>query len=90
VSGASGATPAHAIAAAFALARAAAVSLGLARFSYARLLPPMRIDLSWSYFPAGAMNTVNAAGYLAGALLAPRLLALGVVLASRQQPLRAT
>ena len=54
-----------------ALALAAAVSLGLARFSYALLLPPMRADLGWSYTVAGAMNTVNAAGYLAGALLAP-------------------
>jgi predicted MFS family arabinose efflux permease len=34
-------------------------------------LPPMRADLGWSYFVAGAMNTANAAGYLAGALLAP-------------------
>ena len=60
---------------ALALALAAAVSLGLARFSYALLLPPMRDDLAWSYTTAGAMNTVNAAGYLAGALLAPRWLA---------------
>ena len=58
-----------------ALALAAAVSLGLARFSYALLLPPMRSDLGWSYLTAGAMNTVNAAGYLIGALLAPRWLA---------------
>jgi len=57
---------------AFALALAAAVSLGLARFSYALLLPPMRAELHWSYFTAGAMNTANAAGYLIGALLAPR------------------
>jgi predicted MFS family arabinose efflux permease len=60
--------------AALALALAAAVSLGTARFSYALLLPPMRADMGWSYFTAGAMNTVNAAGYLAGALLLPRLL----------------
>ena len=59
------------LAVAAALALAAAVSLGLARFSYALLLPPMRSDLGWSYFTAGAMNTVNAAGYLAGALLMP-------------------
>ena len=62
------------LAIAAALALAAAVSLGLARFSYALLLPPMRADLGWSYFTAGAMNTVNAAGYLLGALLAPWLL----------------
>jgi predicted MFS family arabinose efflux permease len=60
------------LALAFALALAAAVSLGLARFSYALLLPPMRAELHWSYFTAGAMNTANAAGYLIGALLAPR------------------
>ena len=39
-----------------ALALAAAVSLGLARFSYALLLPPMRADLGWNYLTAGAMN----------------------------------
>ena len=70
---ASPAPPALIVAASLALA--AAVSLGLARFSYALLLPPMRADLGWSYFTAGAMNTVNAAGYLVGALLAPRWLA---------------
>lgn len=63
--------PARPLLAAAALALAAAVSLGLARFSYALLLPPMRADLGWSYFTAGAMNTVNAGGYLVGALLAP-------------------
>ncbi|MEO6744166.1 MAG: YbfB/YjiJ family MFS transporter [Caldimonas sp.] len=58
-----------------ALALGAAVSLGLARFSYALLLPPMRGDLGWSYLTSGAMNTVNAAGYLLGALALPRILA---------------
>jgi len=62
----------HPFGLALALALAAAVSLGLARFSYALLLPTMRAELHWSYFVAGAMNTANAAGYLAGALLAPR------------------
>ncbi len=56
------------------LALGAAVSLGLARFAYGLLLPAMRVDLGWSYFTAGAMNTVNAAGYLAGALVAPAAL----------------
>lgn len=60
--------------AALSLSLAAMVSLGLARFAYALLLPPMRADLGWSYFTAGAMNTVNAAGYLAAALLAPAAL----------------
>ena len=60
---------------ALALSLGAAVSLGLARFSYALLLGPMRADLGWSYFSAGAMNTGNAAGYLLGALLMPRTMA---------------
>jgi predicted MFS family arabinose efflux permease len=58
-----------------ALAIAGAVALGLGRFSYALLLPQMRAELHWTYFVAGAMNTVNAAGYLAGALAAPRIFA---------------
>jgi predicted MFS family arabinose efflux permease len=62
-------------AAALALALVAAVSLGPAGFSSALLLPPMRADPGWTYFTAGAMNTVNAAGYRAGALLAPPVLA---------------
>lgn len=70
----SGARPLPTLAVAAALALGAAVSLGLARFSYALLLPPMRADLGWSYFVAGAMNTVNAAGYLVGALAAPSTL----------------
>jgi len=68
------AKPLPTLAVAAALALGSAVSLGLARFSYALLLPPMRADLGWSYFVAGAMNTINAAGYLAGALAAPGVL----------------
>ena len=67
-------TPRATLATALVLALGAAVSLGLARFSYALLLPPMRADLGWNYATAGAMNTVNAAGYLAGALAMPWLL----------------
>ena len=55
---------------------AAAVSLGLTRFAYALLLPPMRDDLSWTYTLAGSMNTFNALGYLMGALMTPRILKL--------------
>ena len=65
------AAPLPMLAVAAALALGTAVSLGLARFSYALFLPPMRADLGWSYLTSGAMNTVNAAGYLLGALLAP-------------------
>ena len=56
------------------LSLGAALSLGLARFAYGLLLPPMRADLGWSYALAGAMNTSNAAGYLLGALVTPALL----------------
>jgi predicted MFS family arabinose efflux permease len=59
---------------ALALALGAGLSLGLARFAYALLLPAMRGELGWSYATAGAMNTVNAAGYLLGALAMPLLL----------------
>jgi MFS family permease len=59
---------------ALALSTAAALSLGITRFSYGLLLPPMRADLNWSYTLAGAMNTLNALGYLLGALMTPRLL----------------
>lgn len=53
------------------LAMGPAAALGLGRFAYALLLPAMRVDLGWSYAAAGAMNTANAFGYLAGALLTP-------------------
>jgi len=59
---------------AFALSLGAAISLGMARFSYGLLLPPMREDLAWSYTLAGAMNTANALGYLLGAMALPRML----------------
>jgi predicted MFS family arabinose efflux permease len=48
-----------------------AIALGLTRFSYALLLPPMKADLGWSFAQAGAMNTANALGYLLGALTFP-------------------
>nr|WP_304844290.1 YbfB/YjiJ family MFS transporter [Hydrogenophaga sp.] len=59
---------------ALALSLGAAVSLGITRFAYGLLLPPMRADLGWSYTLAGAMNTFNALGYLLGALVTPWLL----------------
>jgi predicted MFS family arabinose efflux permease len=59
---------------ALALSLGAAVSLGISRFSYALLLPPMRADLGWSYLLAGSMNTANAFGYLLGALVTPALM----------------
>ena len=59
---------------ALALSLGAAVSLGVTRFAYGLLLPPMRADLGWTYALAGFMNTANAMGYLLGALAMPRLL----------------
>ncbi|KQW32615.1 YbfB/YjiJ family MFS transporter [Acidovorax sp. Root402] len=59
---------------AVALSMGAAISLGITRFAYALLLPPMREDLGWSYTLAGGMNTANALGYLLGALATPFLL----------------
>jgi predicted MFS family arabinose efflux permease len=56
------------------LSLGAAVSLGITRFAYGLLLPPMREDLAWSYTLAGSMNTFNALGYLLGALSTPWLL----------------
>jgi len=84
-------SPAHPLATALALSLGAAIALGLSRFSYGLLLPPMRADLGWSYLLAGAMNTFNALGYFLGALATPalmrrlgvwRLLIAGCVLAS--------
>ena len=67
-------TPAEVLRLALALSMGAAVSLGITRFSYGLLLPPMRADLGWSYALAGGMNTANAAGYLLGALMMPALM----------------
>ncbi len=80
----------HPYLAAVTLSLAAAVALGITRFSYGLLLPPMRADLGWSYMLAGSLNTSNAVGYLVGALAAPaamrwlgipRLLTFSTVLA---------
>ena len=59
---------------ALALSLGAAISLGLSRFSYALLLPPMRADLDWTYLLSGSMNTGNALGYFIGALVTPVLM----------------
>lgn len=65
-----GGRPAPGVLVAAALAAGPLVSLGLARFAYALLLPEMQVELGWSYARAGALNTANAVGYLAGALVA--------------------
>jgi predicted MFS family arabinose efflux permease len=56
------------------LSLSATVGLGIGRFAYSLVLPDMRDTLGWSYSVAGFMNTVNAAGYLAGALAAAGLI----------------
>jgi predicted MFS family arabinose efflux permease len=56
------------------LSLAPTVGLGIGRFAYSLVLPDMRDTLGWSYSVAGFMNTVNAAGYLAGALAAATLI----------------
>jgi predicted MFS family arabinose efflux permease len=56
------------------LSLAPTVGLGIGRFAYALVLPDMRDSLGWSYSAAGFMNTINAVGYLAGALLASRMI----------------
>jgi len=52
------------------LSIAPAIGLGICRFAYALVLPDMRDSLGWSYSTAGFMNTINAVGYLVGALAA--------------------
>jgi len=64
----------HPLLTAFALSLGTAIALGVARFSYALLLSPMRADLGWPYLIAGGMNTGNALGYLLGALVTPPLM----------------
>jgi predicted MFS family arabinose efflux permease len=56
------------------LSLAPTVGLGIGRFAYSLVLPDMRDTLHWSYSAAGFMNTINAVGYLAGALLASRMI----------------
>ena len=65
---------AHSVRLILTLSLAAMVGIGIGRFAYALVLPDMRDSLHWSYSAAGFMNTVNAAGYLAGALLASQLI----------------
>jgi predicted MFS family arabinose efflux permease len=66
--------PAHPARLILTLSLAATVGLGIGRFAYALVLPDMRDTLHWSYSAAGFMNTINAAGYLTGALMASRLI----------------
>jgi predicted MFS family arabinose efflux permease len=66
--------PAHAARLILILSLAPTVGLGIGRFAYSLVLPDMRDALGWSYSAAGSMNTINAAGYLVGALMASKLI----------------
>ena len=56
---------------ALSLSLGVAIALGMARFSYALLLPPMKAALHWTFAQAGALNTSLGVGYLVGALAYP-------------------
>ena len=66
--------PAHPARLILILSLAPTIGLGIGRFAYALVLPDMRDALGWSYSAAGFMNTINAAGYLVGALVTSRLI----------------
>jgi len=57
------------------LGMAAAVGIGIARFAYSLILSDMRADLGWGYSQAGFLNTLNALGYLVGAIATPPVMA---------------
>ncbi|MFC3613733.1 YbfB/YjiJ family MFS transporter [Lutimaribacter marinistellae] len=73
------------------LALGVCVTNGFARFAYGLVLPAMKAQLGWSYAQSGWLNTANALGYVAGALLTmalirrvspARLFSAGVLLTS--------
>src|SRR6267154_724431 len=66
--------PAHPARLILILSLAPIIGLGIGRFAYSLVLPDMRDSLVWSYSAAGFMNTINAAGYLLGALIAAKLI----------------
>jgi predicted MFS family arabinose efflux permease len=56
------------------LALGVTVTNGFARFAYGLILPSMRAELGWTYAQAGWLNTANAMGYIAGAILTMALI----------------
>lgn len=70
------------------LALGVTITNGFARFAYGLILPAMKSEMGWSYAQAGWLNTANAMGYIAGAILTmllirhispSRLFAVGLV-----------
>lgn len=53
----------------FGLALGVCVTNGFARFAYGLILPAMKSELGWTYAQAGWLNTANALGYIAGAVI---------------------
>ncbi len=51
------------------LALGLTVTNGFARFAYGLLLPAMKSEMGWNFAQAGWLNTANALGYIAGAVL---------------------
>lgn len=45
------------------------VTNGFARFAYGLMLPAMKSEMGWNFAQAGWLNTANAIGYVAGAVL---------------------
>ena len=45
------------------------VTNGFARFAYGLLLPAMQAEMGWNYSEAGWLSTINAFGYILGAIL---------------------
>jgi MFS family permease len=56
------------------LALGVTVTNGFARFAYGLLLPAMQSEMGWNYAQAGWLNTANALGYIAGAILTMALI----------------
>lgn len=63
------------------LALGMCVTNGFARFAYGLMLPAMRSEMGWTYAQAGWLNTANAIGYIAGAVMT-------MVLIGRMSPSR--
>ena len=44
------------------------VTNGFARFTYGLMLPAMQAEMNWNYMQAGWLGTINALGYIVGAV----------------------